>query len=143
VKHTSGCCSIPAARWPTLALSILAVTTSKRSKALSIPVAEKVSGSSAFEISVTLGPIPPPAAIAPGPAGFGAALGVVFFAPAFGAAFLVGADASSSARSRAFSAFLASSVLRFSSLSSLFLFAFPPSDHFSASLRSYNKHNWF
>ena len=109
---------------------------------MSIPVAENVSGSSAFGMSVTLGPRPPPAAIAPGPAGFGAALGAAFFAPAFGAAFLLGAEASSSASSRAFSAFLASSALRFSSLSSCFLFDLDPSVHFSASLRSYDRHNF-
>lgn len=136
--RTSGCCSMPAARCPTLALSILAVTTSKRSKALSRPVAEKVSGSSALGMSAVLGPRPPPAAIAPGPAGLGATL-AAFFVPAFGAAFAFdGAEASSCASSRAFSAFRASSALRFSSLSSCFLPpVFEPSCHLSASLRSY------
>lgn len=128
-----------------LALSILAVTTSKRSSALSRPVAEKVSGSSACPISVTLGPRPPPAAIAPGPAGLGAALGAAFapafLPPALGAAFAFdGADASSSASRRAFSAFRASSALRLSSLSSLLLLApFEPSCHFSASLCSWGE----
>ena len=123
-----------------LALSILAVTVSRRSMALSIPVAEKLSGSSLWPsaISGTLDPRPPPAAMAPGPAGLGGTLAAAFFAPAFGAAaFLAGAELSSSARSRAFSAFRASSALRFSSLSSPFLLDFAPSAHLSASRRSY------
>ena len=91
---------------------------------------------------MVLGPRPPPAAIAPGPAGLGVDLGVdleaTFFAPAFGAALTFeGADDSSSASSRAFSAFRASSALRLSSLSSCFLLVFEPSCHFSASLRSW------
>lgn len=73
------------------------------SKALSMPVAAKLStGSSparpeedgASISAVDVDPIPP-AAIAPGPAGFG--FGAAFFAPAFGAAFFAGSDASSSA----------------------------------------------
>lgn len=137
--RTSGCCSRPAARDPTLALSIFAVTTSKRSKALSRPVAANTSGSSGRPMSVVLGPRPPPAAIAPGPAGFGAVLAAAFFAPAFGAALgLDGAEASSSARSRAFSALRASSALRFSSLSSAAFLPLAPSAHLSASLRSYS-----
>ena len=139
--RTSGCCSRPAARCPTLALSIFAVTTSRRSSALSIPVAAKDSGSSGgadFSLSFSgAPPRPPPAAIAPGPAGL-AAFGVAFFAaPAFGAAFtLAGALVSSSASSRAFSALRASSARRFSSLSSPFLLPFDPCAHLSASLRS-------
>ena len=136
---TSGCCSIPAARCPTLALSILAVTTSSRSMAMSMPVAAYASGSSWCSLSdfwTGAAPSPPPAAIAPGPAGLGAA--AFFFPPALGAALgLEGAADSSSARRRAFSAFLASSALRFSSLSSCFLPLLAPSCHFSASFLSY------
>lgn len=137
--RTSGCLSISAAFEPTLALSILAVTTSRRSRALSRPVAENVSGSS-FGAASTLSS-PPPAAIAPGPAGLtflAADPPPTFFVPAFGAAaFLAGAFASSSASSRAFSALRASSASRFASLSSLLGLPLPPSCHFSASLRSY------
>lgn len=129
-----------AARVPMLALSILAFTTSRRSIALSMPVAEYDSGSfgaSTSAATLTV-PNPPPAAIAPGPAGLTSFFGVAFFAaPAFGAAFtLAGALVSSSASSRAFSALRASSARRFSSLSSCFLLAFDPWAHLSASLRS-------
>ena len=119
----SGCCSIPAARWPTLALSILAVTTSSRSSALSMPVAANDSGSSfgtscgsSFAadsvLSTGIAANPPPAAMAPGPAGLGLAFAAPFFVPALGEGFLTADDASSSARSRAFSALRARSALR-------------------------------
>ena len=138
---TSGCLSSSAAFDPTVALSIFAVTTSSRSIALSMPVAENDSGSfGAWTSAATLtAPNPPPAAIAPGPAGLTSFFGVAFFAaPAFGAAFtLAGALVSSSASSRAFSALRASSARRFSSLSSLDLDDLAPSCHLDASLRSY------
>ena len=123
-----------------LALSIFALTTSSRSMALSIPVAEYDStsfGASSLGAAL-IAPRPPPAAIAPGPAGLMSFLaGPAFFAPALGAAFaLDGALASSSASRRAFSALRASSALRFSSLSSFAFPALDPCDHFSASLRS-------
>lgn len=128
---------------PTLALSIFAVTTSSRSSALSMPVAVNDSTSPGLPSSTAAGgvltpPSPPPAAIAPGPAGF-ATLGGAFFAPALGGAFtFAGALDSSSARRRAFSALRASSARRFSSLSSFALLAsFDPLDHLSASLRSW------
>lgn len=119
-----------------LALSILAVTVSRRSSALSRPVAENDSGSSGGAPAL-LDSRSPPAAIAPGPAGFGV-LEAAFLPPAFGAALtLAGADVSSSASSLAFSALRASSALRLSSFSSFFLLAFAPSSHFEASERSY------
>lgn len=135
--RTSGCFSMVAAWLPILALSILAVTTSNRSSALSIPVAAKLSTSSVappflLELSVeTEGA--PPAAMAPGPAGFALAPAEDFFPPAFGEAFFVLRDASSSANRRAFSALRASSALRFSSRSSLPLVALAPSSHLAAS----------
>ena len=93
---------------------------------------------SSFALS-SLAVMPPPAAIAPGPAGltfFGAA--APFLAPALGAGLaLDGADASSSASNRAFSALRASSARRFSSLSSLDLEDLAPSCHLDASLRSW------
>jgi len=106
-----------------LALSIFAVTTSSRSRALSMPVAAKLSTGSSW-LGAPLDWLPsasrlPPAAMAPGPAGFAFAA-AAFFVPAFGAIFLAGVcTASSSASSRAFSALRASSARRFSSLSSL------------------------
>ena len=142
--RTSGCLSIPAACCPTLALSIFAVTTSSRSNALSIPVAAKTSGSGCFSSDVSL-PLawlessaanPPPAAIAPGPAGLGA-FAADFFAPAFGLFFgLELVDASSSAKSLAFSALRANSARLLSSLSSFALLDLAPSCHLSASFRS-------
>ena len=127
------------AAWlPMLALSIFAVTTSNRSSALSTPVAAKLSTSSTVSpfllgLSVeTEGASP--AAMAPGPAGF--ALVEAFFVPAFGEAFFVGTDASSSASNRAFSALRRISALRFSSRSSLPLVGFAPSVHLAASVRS-------
>lgn len=141
-ERTSGCLSMFAACDPTLALSIFAVTTPSKSIALSMPVAEYTSTSAGFPSSTSAGVLapdaarPPPAAIAPGPAGL-TTFGAAFFAPAFGGVFtLAGALASSSARMRAFSALRASSARRFSSLSSFGLAPFPPAAHFSASLRS-------
>lgn len=135
-QRTSGCLSRPAACEPTLALSIFAVTTSKRSIALSIPVAEYSSGAlGGSSLPASAAARPPPAAIAPGPAGL--TTFPFLAAPAFGAALtLAGCDASSSARRRAFSAFRASSARRLASLSSLPLAVFAPSCHLSASLRS-------
>jgi hypothetical protein len=69
---------------------------------------------------------PPPAAIAPGPAG----LTSFFF---LGAGLAFAGAASSSASSRAFSALRASSARRLASFSSLALFPLAPSSHFSAS----------
>ena len=126
---TSGCLSSSAAFDPTVALSIFAVTTSSRSIALSMPVAEYDSTSFGAESSLptSTAPRPPPAAMAPGPAGLTSFFGVAFFAPALGAAFtLGGALDSSSASRRAFSALRASSARRFSSLSSVFLADLPP-----------------
>jgi hypothetical protein len=103
---------------------------------LSSPVAAKLSGSSRCGTSFSTPPRPPPAAIAPGPAGFGAA---AFFAPALGAlTTFAGAAASSSASRRAASALRARSAARLSSASAAFLlFPFAPSAHSSAALRSY------
>ena len=87
--------------------------------------------------TVSLAPLDgPPAAIAPGPAGFRS---LPFFAPAFGGVLtLAGTDASSSASKRAFSAFRASSAFRFSSFSSLLpLPPFEPSAHLSDSFFSW------
>ena len=123
-----------------LALSIFAFTTSSKSSALSMPVAEN--DSTSFGAPSSLGaltaPKPPPAAIAPGPAGFTSFFaGTAFFVPAFGAALaLVGAEASSSARSRAFSALRASSARRRASLSSDLFDDLAPWDHLSASFLS-------
>ena len=77
----------------------------------------------------------PPAAMAPGPAGFDFEL-AAFFEPAFGVAFFGVVVASSSASNLAFSALRASSAFRFSSFSSLALLAFAPSVHLVASARS-------
>jgi len=135
--RTSGCFSMVAAWLPILALSILAVTTSNRSSALSIPVAAKLSTSSVappFLLELSAGTEgSPSAAMAPGPAGFVLAPAEDFFAPAFGEAFFAWIDASSSASLRAFSALRASSALRFSSRSSLPLVALAPSAHLAAS----------
>jgi len=135
--HTSGCCSIFDACAPTLALSILAVTTSSKSSALSIPDAAKLStsfGCPSFEFESSNESRPPPADIAPGPADL--EFGAFFLGLVRG--FI---DDSSSARSRAFSAFRARSALRFASAASFL--AFPPfpllSSHEAASLLSY----WF
>lgn len=102
--HTSGCASSLEASWPTLALSDLALTSDSISSALSRPVAAKLStGSSPARLVVPEAAFDsfsrvevegrPPAAIAPGPAGFGF-VGAAFF---LGGAFLAGNDASSSA----------------------------------------------
>lgn len=103
---------------------------------LSKPVAANVSGASfpAASFSFLAPPRPPPAASAPGPAGFGSA----FFAPALGAfTTLAGADASSAANRRAASALRARSAARFSSTDACFLLLpLAPSAHFAASLRS-------
>jgi hypothetical protein len=145
-ERTSGCLSNPAACEPTLALSIFAVITSKRSNALSMPVAVKLSGSSGGALALgSVGPSsaataarPPPAAIAPGPAGFGVGAAAFFLRSAGGLGFALFATSSSASR-RAFSALRAKSALRFSSAASAL--DFPPltslSAHFSASLRSY------
>ena len=128
---TSGCLSIPAACCPTLALSVLALTTSNRSKALSIPVAEKLSiswGSSLVSFKLA-SPRLPPTESAPGPAG----LKSFFFL--LGVVFLGGVLASSSARRRAASALRASCSWRFASLSA-FLSFLEPSSHLDASRRS-------
>ena len=139
--HTSGCFSMPAAWFPMLALSTFAVTTSSKSMALSIPVAAKLStslGASLSLLGLSTGDLgapesSPSAAMAPGPAG----LDRDFFAFAFGAAFFTCTDASSSARSRAFSNLRARSAWRFSSFSSLLLADLEPSAHLSASVRSF------
>ena len=80
----------------------------------------------------------PPAAMAPGPAGFDCAL-AAFFEPAFGfgEAFFIALAASSSASNRAFSSLRASSAFRFASFSSLALLPFAPSVHLSTSARSW------
>lgn len=147
---TSGCLSIPAACCPTLALSVLAVTISNKSKALSRPVAAKLSISSGASVpdgaddddgsamaAEFASPNPPPAAIAPGPAGREEDEAAFFLAPALGAGFFTAAtEDSSSARSRAFSALRAWSALRFSSAASRLEASLAPDFQSSASLRS-------
>lgn len=141
--RTSGCLSKPAACCPTLALSFFAFTTSSRSSASSMPVAEYTSGASAPSAPLesrrcTAGADanPPPAASAPGPAGLASLVppATFFFVPAFGAAFAFGgAAAASSASSRSRSALRSSSSRRFSAFSSLALDDLAPSAHSAAS----------
>lgn len=91
---------MPAAACPTAARSVFAVTRDIISSALSKPVAANSSGvslwsSPSFNEVGSL--MPPPAAIAPGPAGFSAAFFFPFWPCCFG--FGVAMEASSSAYS--------------------------------------------
>ena len=80
---------------------------------------------------------PPPAASAPGPAGFETTF-FLFLAPALGVDFgLLDAPASSAARSLSRSALAASASFRFASFSSLAPVPFAPVSHFAASFLSY------
>lgn len=114
-----------------------------------MPVAWKLSifssGRASNGVSLSATPTllnPPPAAIAPGPAGLTVAVVVVFFGPALGALLAFeGSDFSSSANNRAFSALRAASALRFSSFASLALLVLALSSHAAASFRSWYQTN--